>query len=175
MRKPTVPQTNPQQTPNRKEVILINRKDLPEANTTCKICGHRYRLCNRCLQLRSMGLESWREYCDCIECYQVYTVLSKDINDITREEFDYILSIELPVGQEYTDEVKAKFKEVKKHFGIKDKTKVIQSTQSTQVNQTTQTTKNEWKSKGQTANSNNYKKYDYGYDKKQSNKTQYKK
>lgn len=91
-------------------------------------------------------------------------VLSKDIKDITRDELDYILSIELPVGQEYTDEVKAKFEEVKKHFGIKDKTK---ATQATQPNQ------NEWKSKGQTA-STNYKKYDYGYDKKKSNKTQYK-
>ena len=147
-------------------MILINRKDLPEANTTCKICGHRYRLCNRCLQLRSMGLESWREYCDCIECYQVYIVLSKDIKDITRDELDYILSIELPVGQEYTDEVKAKFAEVKRHFGIEDKTKSTQATQPIQ---------NEWKSKGQTANTNNYKKYDYGYDKKRSNKTQYKK
>lgn len=110
-----------------------------------------------------MGLESWREYCDCVECYQVYTVLSKDINDITREEFDYILSIELPVGQEYTNEVKAKFEEVKKHFGIKDNTKESKATQ------------NEWKSKGQTTNTNNFKKYDYGYDKKKTNKTQYKK
>lgn len=162
MRKPTVSQTKTlNKKPYRKEVIPINRKDLPEANTTCKICGHRYRLCNRCLQLRSMGLESWREYCDCIECYQVYMVLDKDIEDITRDEFNYILSIELPVGQEYTDEVKAKFEEVKKHFGIENKPKESKTTQ------------NEWKSKGQTA-STNYKKYDYGYDKKKSNKTQYK-
>ena len=153
-------------------MILINRKDLPEANATCKICGHRYRLCKRCLQLRSLGLESWREYCDCIECYQVYVVLSKDINDITRDEFDYISAIELPVGQEYTDEIKAKFKEVKKHFGIVDKTSAAQATKTIQSTQTSN--KIEWESKGQTANSN-YKKYDYGYDKKKSNKNQYKK
>ena len=154
-------------------MIPINRKDLPEANTTCKTCGHRYRLCKRCLQLRSMGIESWREYCDCIECYQVYMVLSKDINDITREEFDYILSIELPEGQTYTDEIKSKFEEVKKHFGIEDKTVVEKEIQTNQTIKPTQSaTQNDWKSKGQTTN---YKKYDYGYEKKKSNKTQYKK
>lgn len=99
-------------------------------------------------------------------------VLSKDIEDITRDELDYILSIELPTGQEYTDEVKAKFAEAKKHFGIEDKTKTAKVAQiQTDKNTTTQ---NEWKSKGQTANATNYKKYDYGYDKKKSNKTQYK-
>lgn len=132
-------------------MILINRKDLPESNAVCKVCGHKYRLCNKCLQLRSMGLEYWREYCDCVECFQVYTVLSKNIEDITKEEFDYISAIELPVGQEYTAETKAKFKEVKKHFDALEK--------------------KERQDKGQLKD---YKKYDYGYDKKKSSKTQYK-
>lgn len=113
-----------------------------------------------------MGLESWREYCDCVECYQVYTVLSKNIEDITKEEFDYISAIELPIGQEYTKEVKAKFKEVKKHFADKEKNTVV----AQQHSETTEP-QNEWKTKGQLKE---YKKYDYGYDKKKSNKTQYK-
>lgn len=104
-----------------------------------------------------MGIESWREYCDCIECYQVYTVLSKDINDITKEEFDYISAIELPIGQEYTEEVKAKFAEVKKQF---------EPTNKAQAN-----IQSERESRGQV---NDYKKYDYGYDKKKTNRTQYK-
>lgn len=157
-------------------MIPINRKDLPEANTTCKICGRRYRLCNRCLQLRSMGLESWREYCDCIECYQTYVVLSKDIDDITKEEFDYISTLELPTGQEYTKEVAAKFEEVKKHFADQDKiveNKTLENkTQvASQPLKEHTNTQNEWKSKGQTRD---FKKFDYGYDKKKANRTQYK-
>lgn len=135
-------------------MILINRKDLPEANTTCKICGRKYRLCKRCLQLRTMGIESWRENCDCIECYTVYQVLKKPNEEITKEEYESILSVELPVGQEYTTEIKTRFKELKKQFTSETK------------NQT-----NEWKqTKGQTKD---VKKYDYGYDKKRATKSQY--
>lgn len=139
-------------------MILINRKDLPEANAVCKTCGRKYRLCKRCLKLRSMGLESWREYCDCVECYQVYTVLSKDINDITKEEFDYIVGIELPEGQEYTKEVKNKFNEVKKHFDIKNNSQVIPQVDNNKpLNKDSKTTE--------------YKKFEYSFGKKKNNKS----
>lgn len=75
-----------------------------------------------------MGLESWREYCDCIECYQVYAVLSKDIKDITKDEYDYIMGIELPEGQEYTKEVKDKFAELKDYFEPKVNNRIITKT-----------------------------------------------
>lgn len=113
-----------------------------------------------------MGIESWREYCDCIECYQTYIVLSKDINDITKEEFDYISAIELPTGQEYTKEVKAKFNEVKKHFEAENKSQSAQ-----QLPAEHNEAQSDYKSKGQTKD---YKKYNYGYEKNKTNKTQYK-
>ena len=139
-------------------MILINRKDLPEANTTCKTCGRKYRLCKRCLKLRSMGLESWREYCDCVECYQVYTVLSKDIKDITKEEFDYIMAIELPEGQEYTEEIKNKFSEVKKYFDSKNNSRIIAKT-------------DDGVNKGHEENKSvEPRKFEYGFGKKKNNK-----
>lgn len=151
-------------------MILINRKDLPEANTTCKTCGRKYRLCNRCLKLRSMGIESWREYCDCIECYQVFVVLSKDVQDITKEEYDYIKDIQLPDGQEFTDEVKQKYGEVKKKFDEPDSEAKKQPVESASGKITVRA-----KSAGQEENkSTGYKKYDYNYNKKRNNKVSYK-
>lgn len=142
-------------------MILINRKDLPEANTTCKTCGRKYRLCNRCLKLRSMGLESWREYCDCIECYQVYAVLSKDMKDITKDEYDYIMRIELPEGQEYTKEVKDKFAELKDHFEPKNSNRVISKTD------------NKEDVGHEESNPVEPKRYEFGFGKKRNNKIPY--
>ena len=87
---------------------LINRKDLPEANTTCKICGHKYYMCTKCLKLKRMGIESWRQHCDCVECYQIYSILQMDPKDVSMEEYEHITSIDLPDGHELTDEVEKK-------------------------------------------------------------------
>lgn len=97
-------------------MISINRKDLPEPNTTCQTCGHKYYVCNKCLKLRTSGIETWRQYCDCIECYQLYVFLGKDVQDIDKEEYEHALAIELPDGKQLTKEAKAKMDAVKKHF-----------------------------------------------------------
>ena len=145
----------------RKEVILINRKDLPEANATCKTCGRKYRLCNRCLKLRSMGIESWREHYDCIECFQVSSVLDKDMKDITKEEFDYIKEIQLPEGQEYTEEVKNRFAEVERFLDAKNNSRITVKTDDNE---------NVGREENRSAE---YKQYGYNYNKKK-NKMSYK-
>lgn len=99
-------------------MISINRKDLPEPNTTCQTCGHKYYVCNKCLKLRTSGIETWRQYCDCIECYQLYVFLGKDVQDIDKEEYEHVLTIELPDGKQLTKEAKAKMDAVKKHFSL---------------------------------------------------------
>lgn len=97
-------------------MISINRKDLPAPNTTCQTCGHKYYVCNKCLKLRTSGIETWRQYCDCIECYQLYVFLGKDVQDIDKEEYEHALAIELPDGKQLTKEAKTKMDAVKKHF-----------------------------------------------------------
>ena len=109
-----------------------------------------------------MGLESWREYCDCIECYQVYSVLSKDFKDVTKEEFDYIMAIELPEGQEYTEETKNKLTELKKYFETKNSDRItIKTDENASVGH-------------EERQSVEYKKYEYGFGKKKNNKVPYK-
>lgn len=110
-----------------KGVITINRKDLPESNATCETCGHKYRICQKCLKLRSNGIEAWRQHCDCIECYQIYIFLNQDPQSITEEEYERALEIELPEGHEFTEATKEKFDNIKKMFQQN-------KTQSTQVN-----------------------------------------
>ena len=124
MRKPTAQY-------KRKGVIFINRKDLPEANATCQTCGHRYRICNKCLEMKSRGIETWRQHCDCIECYEIYVFLNQDPSRITKEEFDRAAAIELPVGQEMTKEVKDKFNAIRQRF-VEEK-KVQEVKQETQT------------------------------------------
>ena len=108
-----------------------------------------------------MGIESWREYCDCIECYQVYTVLSKDIKDVTKEEYEYIKEIQLPDDKEYTKEVKDKLGELEMMFGTKANNRIVVKTDDN-------------KSAGREDDKSvEYKKYDYGFNKKKNNKMSY--
>lgn len=58
-----------------------------------------------------MGIESWRQHCDCVECYQIYSILQMDSKDVSREEYEHITSIDLPDGHELTDEVEKKLEE----------------------------------------------------------------
>lgn len=96
----------------------MNRNDLPEPNATCEVCGQPYRRCNKCIELRNRGIETWRIHCDCMECYQAFILLSKD--DITKEEYEQLAAIKLPENRKYTKENKTKVDELKKKFTVKE-------------------------------------------------------
>ena len=101
-------------------MISINRKDLPQPNTTCQICGHKYYMCNKCLKLKRMGIEAWRQHCDCIECYQLYTLLNRDLSEITEEEYRLASGIILPDGHEIVGEMKDKMEFLKEKYDGKN-------------------------------------------------------
>lgn len=103
-----------------KEVILINRNDLPPANMTCEVCGRKYRRCKTCAQMHSRGIEAWREHCDSIECYQTL-VLSQmeDVSNLTREQFDRVMSFELPEGRKPVKEIADKLDVIEKKLNEK--------------------------------------------------------
>lgn len=86
----------------------MNRKDLPEANATCETCGHRYRICKTCAQMRLRGIDAWRTHCDCAECYQIYILSNMGYKEITREMYDRVMQLELPEDREPTREVQKK-------------------------------------------------------------------
>ena len=94
----------------------MNRNDLPTPNAICEVCGKPYRRCNKCIELRSRGIETWRIHCDSMECYQAYIILNKDQDEITKEEFEYLSTMKLPDGRKYTKENKAKVDELKKKY-----------------------------------------------------------
>ena len=98
----------------------MNRKDLPEANATCETCGHRYRVCKTCAQMRARGIDAWRVHCDCVECYHIYILTTTDQDKITREQFDYVMSLELPEGREPTREVQKKLDGIE-HYLLENK------------------------------------------------------
>lgn len=98
----------------------MNRKDLPEANATCEICGHRYRICNKCMQLRYRGIEAWRQHCDSPECYFAYILINTNYDDITREQFEHVINTELPDGREYTRDVQKKIDGIEQYLKEKE-------------------------------------------------------
>lgn len=63
----------------------MNRKDLPKANATCKICGSPYYVCKSCERIRSSGGYSWKFDCDSHECFRVFLVL-KDYREGRRSK-----------------------------------------------------------------------------------------
>lgn len=99
----------------------MNRKDLPEANATCETCGHRYRVCKTCAQMRSRGIDAWRTHCDCAECYQIYILTNMDYKDITREAYDRAMQLELPEDREPTREVQKKLDGIDHYLSEKEK------------------------------------------------------
>lgn len=86
----------------------MNRNDLPEPNATCEVCGHKYRICQKCAQMRLRGIEAWRQHCDSYECAMYYYLVSKDHKDITEDEFNNVMGIELPDGRQLTKEMQNK-------------------------------------------------------------------
>lgn len=92
----------------------------------------------------------------------MYLVLSKDTNDITKEEYEQIKDIQLPVGLEYTDETKKRFKELDSIFNTKcngkqTDNKLVDGAINVKENKT-----------------NEFKKVNYGFEKKKNNKPSYK-
>lgn len=53
----------------------MNRKDLPKANATCKVCGKPYYICKQCVRLQANGVYSWRLDADSEQCFKVFMVL----------------------------------------------------------------------------------------------------
>ena len=86
----------------------MNRNDLPEPNATCEVCGHKYRICQKCAQMRLRGIEAWRQHCDSYECAMYYYLVNKDQKDITEDEFNNVMGIELPDNRQLTKEMQNK-------------------------------------------------------------------
>lgn len=140
-------------------MVLINRKDIPEPNTTCEICGRRYRLCVKCAQMRTRGIEAWRQHCDSEECYLTYILVNMmGLDEITKEQYERAVSAELPDGRDYVPDVQAKMDKIAEHLGIKTAEKIG-----------TQTIKSQ--SVKSTNEQSTFKKYDHGYNKKKNNNT----
>ena len=99
----------------------MNRNDLPKPNTTCEICGHQYRICSKCAQMRSRGLETWRQHCDSYECAMYYYLLKKDYSEITKEEFDNVINTQLPDDREPTKDIQIRLDRIEHYFSDKDK------------------------------------------------------
>lgn len=104
----------------------MNRKDLPEANATCETCGHRYRVCKTCAQMRSRGIDAWRTHCDCAECYEVYIFSNMDPDAVTKEQYEHVMALELPEDRKPTGDVQKKL-DVIKDYLYKDEKKYEQS------------------------------------------------
>lgn len=99
----------------------MNRNDLPEPNATCEICGHKYRICQKCAQMRLRGIEAWRQHCDSYECATVYYLLQKDKNEISKEEFEYVMNTELPEDRQFTKEVQLKLDSIEHYINETEK------------------------------------------------------
>lgn len=112
----------------------MNRNDLPAPNKECEVCGRSYRRCAKCAQMRSRGIEAWREHCDSYECYQTLIFTQEDLSKVTQDQYDRVIAFELPEGrkpiksiQEKLDAIHAELqrrkREVKKIEDNKDKMK----------------------------------------------------
>ena len=97
----------------------MNRNDLPEANATCEVCGHRYRVCNKCIRMKYRGIEAWRQHCDSPECYLTYILINQDPKDTTREQLETVLSLELSDGREFTKDVQKKLDGIEQYLNNK--------------------------------------------------------
>ena len=95
----------------------MNRNDLPKPNATCEVCGRMYRSCKTCAQLRSSGIEAWREHCDSIECYQTLVFCStEDLSKVSKDEYEYVMSLELPEGRKPVENIQKKLDKIKDYL-----------------------------------------------------------
>ena len=87
---------------------------------TCEVCGRKYRQCKTCAQLHARGIEAWREHCDSIECYQTLILSqTEDVSKITKEDFDRVMSFELPEGRKPVKEIADKLDAIEKKLNEK--------------------------------------------------------
>lgn len=123
----------------------MNRNDLPAPNKECEVCGRKYRRCKRCIEMRSRGIEAWREHCDSAECYMTLVLSQTDASKVTREEYERVIGYELPEGRKPVKEIQDKLDKIKS---------AIEERESK---------KNTWKSESKPYNS--YNSYNYKQEK----------
>lgn len=100
----------------------MNRADLPQPNATCEVCGRKYRRCKKCIELKQRGIETWREHCDSIECYQTLVFANtKDVSNLTLEDYNNVIALELPDGNRPVKEIQEKLNAIKKAIIEKDR------------------------------------------------------
>lgn len=92
----------------------MNRNDLPAPNKECEVCGRKYRRCKKCIELKNRGVEAWREHCDSIECYMTLVFSqTEDISNVSMEEYERIVALELPEGRKPIPEIQEKLDAIK--------------------------------------------------------------
>lgn len=101
----------------------MNRNDLPAPNAICEVCGRQYRRCKKCIELKSRGIEAWREHCDSIECYQTLVLTqTEDLSNISKEEYERVISFELPEGRKPVKEIQKKLDNIGLSIENREKT-----------------------------------------------------
>ena len=105
----------------------MNRNDLPAPNAICEVCGREYRRCKKCIEMKSRGIEAWREHCDSMECYQTLILTQMDPSVVTKEQYDRIMSFEYPEGRKPVADIKKKLKTIKENLDTRkvEKTEAI--------------------------------------------------
>lgn len=92
----------------------MNRNDLPAPNKECEVCGRKYRRCKKCIEMKNRGVEAWREHCDSVECYMTLVFSqTSDISKLTMDDYNNIISLELPEGRKPVEEIQSKLDRIK--------------------------------------------------------------
>ena len=92
----------------------MNRNDLPAPNKECEVCGRKYRRCKKCIEMKNRGVEAWREHCDSVECYMTLVFSqTSDISKLTMDDYNNIVSLELPEGRKPVEEIQKKLDRIK--------------------------------------------------------------
>ena len=99
----------------------MNRNDLPSPNAICAICGHEYRKCKRCIELKRRGVYAWKLYCDTVQCYEVWKLLHDTPENLTEKQLKEISVVKLPEGRELCDATKKTISNLLKSIKAKEK------------------------------------------------------
>ena len=92
----------------------MSRNDLPAPNKECEVCGRKYRRCKKCIEMKNRGVEAWREHCDSVECYMTLVFSqTSDISKLTMDDYNNIVSLELPEGRKPVEEIQKKLDRIK--------------------------------------------------------------